>query len=85
MGKCEHIIGFNYLYEASDIITLNDLKNYIKSKRREYEHFYISSYYTLSDYCDNPDSTDITCFNYCPMCGEKIDWKAIKGSEQKWN
>ena len=35
--------------------------------------------YSLPDYCDKRKSTDLTQFNYCPLCGKKIDWKAIKG------
>lgn len=81
MGKCEHIIGFKYDYENSDIITLDELKMHIEANRYDYEQFYILKYYTLSDYCDKRKSTDITRFNYCPICGKKVDWKAIKRSE----
>lgn len=31
------------------------------------------------NYCDKRTSTNLTQFNYCPLCGKKIDWKAIKG------
>ena len=34
--------------------------------------------WTLADYCDKRKNPDLTRFEYCPMCGRKIDWKAIK-------
>lgn len=34
--------------------------------------------WTLADYCDKRKNTDLTRFEYCPMCGRKIDWKSIK-------
>jgi hypothetical protein len=83
MAKCEHIIGFNYDYENSDLLTLEDLKRHIKDNRQRYMWSLCQQIYELSDYCDKRKSTDICRFNYCPMCGEKIDWKAIKRSEQK--
>ena len=36
------------------------------------------SIYTMKDYADKRKSTNITRFEYCPHCGEKIDWKKIK-------
>lgn len=78
MIKCEHIIGIIYNYESTDIVTLDDLKDHIEANQYAYDHFCTLNHYTLSDYCDKRKSTDMTRFDYCPMCGEKIDWKAIK-------
>ena len=81
MGKCEHIIGIVYHYDATGLVTLDELKEYIEANRYAYDQFWTQNYYTLSDYCDKRKSTDMTRFNYCPKCGEKIDWKAIKRSD----
>lgn len=34
--------------------------------------------YTLRDYADRRIKTDLTRFNFCPSCGEKIGWKILK-------
>ena len=36
------------------------------------------SIYTMKDYADKRKSTNITNFDYCPFCGESINWKQIK-------
>ena len=84
--KCECIIGIRYDYESTDITTLAELKEHIESEKRLAESHKDSEWwqsmcskYTLEDYCDKRKSTDLTRFNYCPLCGKKIDWKAIKG------
>ena len=87
--KCECVIGIRYDYEGTDIITLSELKEHIENKKRLAERnkddeWLQSLYnkYTLEDYCDKRKSTDLTRFNYCPLCGKKIDWKSIKGGEK---
>ena len=84
--KCECIIGIRYDYESTDVTTLAELKEHIESEKRLAESHKDSEWwqsmcnkYTLEDYCDKRKSTDLTRFNYCPLCGKKIDWKAIKG------
>ena len=84
--KCECVIGIRYDYEDTDIITLSGLKEHIESEKRFAERhkddeWLQSMYnkYTLEDYCDRRKSTDLKRFNYCPLCGKKIDWKAING------
>lgn len=78
MSNCEHIIGIVYNYESTDLVTLDDLKDHIEASKYAYDHFCTMTYHTLTDYCDKRKSTDMTRFEYCPICGEKIDWKAIK-------
>ena len=34
--------------------------------------------YTLADFCDKRKRTPLHHFNYCPMCGKEIDWKALR-------
>ena len=84
--KCECWIGVRYDYENTDLVTLTELKEYIERENRLAERHKDSEWwqsicnkYTLDDYCDRRKSTDLTQFNYCPLCGKKIDWKAIKG------
>ena len=76
--KCECIIGIRYDYENTDIVTLADLKEHIETMKKLPSYFHKKPY-ELADYCDRRKSTDLIQFNYCPLCGKKIDWKAIKG------
>lgn len=70
-NSCVCYIGLLHDYDNTDVITLEELKAHIEMR----------TVYTMSDYCDRRKSTDLTRFNYCPMCGKKIDWKAMKGGE----
>lgn len=54
-------------YVWNELFTLKDL---IEASKE--------SIYTLEDYVDRRKSTNITRFEYCPYCGEKINWKSIK-------
>ena len=76
--KCECWIGVRYDYENTDLVTLADLKEHIETMKRLPSYFHKKPY-ELADYCDKRKSTDLTQFNYCPICGKKIDWNAIKG------
>ena len=80
VNKCECIIGI----KGEDLVTFDELKEIIKRdaefKKTNYKMWSImGNKYSLNDYCDRRKSTDLTRFNYCPFCGKKIDWKAIKG------
>ena len=79
--KCECWIGVRYDYEDTDITTLAELKEHIEIMKRLPSYFHQNPY-ELVDYCDKRKSTDLTRFNYCPFCGKKIDWKAIKEMEE---
>lgn len=37
--------------------------------------------YSLTDFCDRRKRTPLHHFNYCPMCGRKIDWKSLRGND----
>ncbi len=83
----ECYIGMQYDYDNTYLTTLANLKVHIKSAREFAEiagKWFPPSLlhsFTLDDYCDKRKSTDLTRFNYCPLCGKKIDWKAIKRGE----
>ena len=87
--KCECCIGIINDYNNTRMVTLAELKEHIKDRlelrdynrkmllTKEYNHHF--KYWYLEEYCDKRKSTDLTRFNYCPLCGKKIDWKSIKG------
>ena len=83
--KCECCIGIKHDYEDTSLVTLKQLKDEIEllqSRKENFAYYGINNkIYTLDDYCDKRKSTDLTRFNYCPLCGKKIDWKAIKCGE----
>lgn len=66
-GGC--YIGLWVDYHWNELITLDELKEEIEEK---------ATIYTINDYADRRKSTNLTRFNYCPYCGEKINWKCIK-------
>lgn len=81
----ECYIGIRHDYENTDIVTLEELKKHIESEKwlaeqnKDSEFWQsICSKYTLDDYCDMRKGTDLTRFRYCPFCGQKIDWKAMR-------
>ena len=80
--KCECYIGIKHAYEDTGLVTLEQLKaeiEWLQARKESFEEYGIKyKIYSLSDYCDKRKSTDLTQFNYCPLCGKKIDWKAIK-------
>lgn len=83
-------IGLLHHTDYDTFITHDGLKNHIHETKylngilkSEYGH--INGYerlkhkeYTLKDYTDKRKSTNLTRFNYCPDCGKKIDWKAMR-------
>lgn len=88
--NCECYIGMRHDYENTDLVTLAELKEHIESEKRFAESHKDSEWwqslcskYTLDDYCDKRKSTDLTRFNYCPVCGKKIDWKEMKRGERE--
>lgn len=76
MHEC--IVGMLYNYEATDIVTLSELKEHIQRNKRLPSYFHKKPY-ELADYCDKRKSTDLSRFEFCPLCGKEIDWKALKG------
>lgn len=83
MDDC--IIGGIHHYNYTELVTLEELKEYIQTNQEAYELFTTLTCYTLSDYCDKRKSVDMIRFNYCPICGKKIDWKAIKKGGIKYD
>ena len=86
--NCKCYIGIINDYDNTRMTTLDGLKIHIKESLALKQAFETDPLYfgynhgikgwTLADYCDKRKNTDLTRFEYCPMCGIKIDWKAIK-------
>ena len=84
----ECFVGIINDYDNTEMVTLTALKRHIRDTSELIEAFkrdvlfkdylYGTRAWTLIDYSDKRKSTDLTRFEYCPMCGKKIDWKAIK-------
>ena len=85
----EHIIGLLYKVDHSDLVTLPDLQEYIADTAGYNQSIdedpllykcteIRRKAWTLQDYADRRKSTNLHQFEFCPVCGEKIDWKAIK-------
>ena len=91
--NCKCYIGIINDYENTRMATLDGLKIHIKENLEMKKAFETDPLYfgynhgikgwTLADYCDKRKNTDLTRFEYCPMCGRKIDWKAIKTGRLK--
>lgn len=86
MHEC--IIGLLNELEGSELVSCLELQLYVKeqeSKKESYENdpyyritHFPKFFYSLSDYCDKRKSTNLTRFDFCPYCGNKIDWKALR-------
>ncbi len=81
MNECKHIIGMIHDYDNTRLATVSELKEHITSNEEWYSIPHLQHTgrpYTLNDYCDMRKIVDMTRFKHCPLCGAKIDWKAIK-------
>ena len=76
MHEC--VIGLIHDYDDTRIVTLEELKEHIQWEKESRSPYFNWKTHELSDYCDKRKNTDLTRFEFCPMCGKKIDWKAIK-------
>lgn len=65
--RCECHIGVYWDYDFSELMTREDFEGLVKKKQ-----------YTREQYCDREFNTNLEKFNFCPKCGKKIDWDAIR-------
>lgn len=63
----EHIIALFYDYDNTKMVNLKELEKEEKS-----------TVYTMSMWLDRRYGTNLFRFNYCPICGKKIDWNKLK-------
>lgn len=88
MADHECIIGMYQYVDYADVITLSDLKREMEDRKRinevwknentPYAGCFIEPEYTLTQYADRRFNTGLSHFNYCPVCGKKIDWKELR-------
>lgn len=91
MHKC--VIGLLHDYDSTNLVSLDGLKEHIQSNRQQNEWIdkdpvlkdceeLKSKIYSLKDYADKRKATDLTRFDFCPECGQKIGWEAIKRGDE---
>ena len=75
-------------YDDTELVTIEDLIGKVKSKNETF-YYGLSNYgedfmnglmkeLKLEDYFDRRKNTNFNHFNYCPYCGEEINWKQLK-------
>ncbi len=77
---CNHLLGhlMDYDYIPLKFLTIKeDLLFYSESSLRMQKEGYLKRGYKPLDYLDKRYNMS-KMFDYCPYCGEKIDWKTIK-------
>lgn len=67
---CECYIGVYWDYENSELMTRKNLEELINSN---YSHTC-----TREQYCDRNFYIGLEKFDFCPKCGKRIDWDAIR-------
>lgn len=77
---CEHIIGLWYDRDNSELVTLRELCR----KIREINYCRIfSPKLDVRDFLNEKQETRLNHFKYCPICGEKLDWKGMRENATK--
>lgn len=84
----ECIIGLWHNYESSDLMSYEGLLRRLADEKESYEFAMTMGYpyteiskpwkWSLHDYLDKRKSVNMTRFNFCPICGKKVDWKAMR-------
>ncbi len=75
-------------FENTELVTYDGLKEKIIINNETFEYglrIYGEDFVNglmkkikLKDYFDKRKNTNLNRFNYCPYCGEKINWKELK-------
>ena len=86
----ECIVGLLHLTDCDVLVTLQGLKNHIEDTRNyndmlRFDPSFKSEFqrlkheeYSLAQYGDRRRATNLSRFSFCPLCGEEIDWAAIR-------
>ena len=79
-----HFIGLFYDWEETYMVTLKQLKGKVEDIKKRNDFLrknniseYLDEYENLEDFLDNRKSTSFKRFSYCPVCGEKINYRKI--------
>lgn len=90
MGN-EHqcIIGILHYCDDSVCSTEKEIVDYVKNNNELYDNTekciresVRMKKYKLRDFFDKRKGTPLERFDYCPRCGKKIDWKAIRNRSE---
>lgn len=83
----ECVVGLLHHCEESELATVSLVKEHIVARTEhniqlralgiESDWLYKKEW-SLRDYADKRKNTNLTRFDYCPECGNKIDWGAIR-------
>lgn len=78
-------------YERTEMVTFEELQEKVKSNNETFRYgietlgFPIGKIYLLSEYFDKRKNTNFNHFNFCPYCGEKIEWSKLRaGVKARW-
>lgn len=89
MADCDHIIGLLHQYSEAQLVTLKELKELVEEENKRCDSWKMTfeetcpfKSFTLSDYFDKRKSTNLSRFDYCPICGEKISWRNMRSEEK---
>ena len=84
-GKTMHECVIGLLHrDPSELVTLLDLDEYICDTEQynqnlpKYQKWASRVVWPLKDYADKRKRTNLSRFDFCPECGEKINWKSIR-------
>lgn len=69
-NQCKCYIGIHWCYDDSELMTREDFEVLLT---RVY-----NGVYTREQYCDKRFQKNFEQFDFCPKCGKKINWDAIK-------
>lgn len=86
------IIGLFYDVDTDRLVTFGGVY-YLTEKYRElqslyrldpiYSTIYHGKRYEFRDYFDRRKSVNMKRFEFCPMCGKKIDWTIMRKEADK--
>ena len=87
MENHECVIGLIRVADDSEPTTVRGLQEHIAyrvSHNKEMKELGIVAdwmfckEWTIKDYTDKRKNTNLTRFDFCPECGKRIDWAAIR-------
>ena len=89
MDDHECIIGLLHYIDYSDLVTMYELEQHIQENNEQKEQLdripFLRNYPYLynkrlsrRDYADKRIKTNLKRFDYCPVCGKKINWADIR-------
>ena len=87
MAEHECIVGLLNNCETPELATVSAVREYVADSVRYNQQlkdmgivsvWLYRKEWALKDYADKRKSTNLTRFDFCPECGKRIDWAAIR-------